>query len=80
VLGPLITEAVGARERAVTAADDESVDAVTNEVERGGAATLELAESGAASRADERAADRGKATDVVPADLQGDHASLADFS
>lgn len=69
MLGPLVTEPVGTGERAVTTADDEGVDAVADEVERSRAAALDLAEGGAAGSADERAADCGKAADVVPADL-----------
>lgn len=71
VLRPLRTQAVRAGERAVTTADNECVDAVADEVEGSLAAALNLAESGAARGADERAANRSEAANVVPADLRG---------
>lgn len=71
MIRPLRTQAVRAGERAVTTADNEGVDAVADEVEGSLAAALNLAESGAACGADERATDRSEAANVVPADLQG---------
>lgn len=69
MLRPFRPQLVRSGQRSVSAADDESVDTVPDEVERSLSSALNLAEGGAAGSADQGSADSGEATDVVPADL-----------
>lgn len=78
MFGPLGAELVGTSQGAVTTADNKRVDAVANEVESSGAAALNLAESGAASGSNQGSSDRGKSSDVVPANLRI-HASISPY-
>lgn len=70
MVGPFGTELVGTGQGAVTTADDECVDTVTDQVVDGRATALFLTESGAARGTDQGTSDRGETTDVVPADLE----------
>lgn len=69
MLRPFGAQLVGTRQGAVSTADDERVDAVTDQVERGLATTLGLAERGAASGSDQGSSDGSEPADVVPTDL-----------
>lgn len=69
MLRPFGAQLVGTGQGAVTTADDERVDSVADEVERGLATALGLAESGAASSSNQGSSDGSEPTDVVPTDL-----------
>ena len=70
MLRPLCAELVGSSETAVSAADDERVDAVLDKVVRGLAASLDLPERSTPGSTDEGATDAREAPHVVPSDLR----------
>lgn len=70
MLRPFRPELVGTRQGSVSTTDDKCIDAMPDEVKCSLSSAFNLAESGATRSADQSAANRGKATDVVPADLQ----------
>ena len=69
VIRPLGSQLVRSGETAVSAADDEGVDAMPDEVERGLAPALNLPECSTPRRPDEGASDARKAANVVPSNL-----------
>lgn len=70
MLRPLGAKLVRASKGAVTAANDERVNAVLDEVVRGLAPALNFPERGAPGGADEGATDAREPAHVVPADLR----------
>lgn len=69
VLRPLGAKPVGSSEGSISSADDEGVDSMLDEVQRGSPATFDLPEGSATSGADESSSEGSETANIVPSNL-----------